>query len=320
MGNKRIPYTEIINIVLIAVALAYLVYRLLIFDGYSAFFSHFHHCSLIDYGFLSAALFLFTVNILLESIKWKHLLHNVESISIAEAQRQVYYGFLGAFVTPNRLGEFPTRALLLRNSENFLKSVTLGFVGSFALVFTIEVLGFFSSFYFFTFLLHDVSHKVIVFSVYLVLVVCLVLLLIYFPKIWNAYADKLSAKPKQILGSVVALGYRKFFYICFLCFLRYCVFSLQLYCVLFFCGIHLSFFQAIISIPTYYALVSLMPSIPIADTIFRGSWAVIVFSFFTDNIAALAMTVFIIWVINTVFPMLVGMFIKVITSHHSVHP
>lgn len=310
MNNKRLPYRKLINILLIVLALTYLLCRLLAFDDYSSVASHFKSVSFVGCSLFLFAFLLFPVNMLLESVKWQYLLQDVETLSLAEAQKQVYYGCVGAFVTPGRLGEFPARTLLMKNNSNFLQCVTLGFVGSFALVCTIETFGISSVFYFFIHHIPDFSNRIILLSVYLLLILCIVLCLICFPRIKVLFSNCISGKTKQIFDAISGLGYRKFFCVCFLSFVRYLVFSVQLYCVLYFCGVQLTLFQALVSIPAYYALVTLMPSIPVADTIFRGSWAILVFSFFTPNVAAVAMAVVLLWIINTVLPMLVGVFVK----------
>ena len=308
MAEKPVPYQKIINAVLVLLALSYLLYRLLTFEDYASFVSHFRSCQVGEYGLFVSALLLFPINILLEGVKWRYLLHGVEDVSLNEAQRQVYYGCVGAFVTPNRLGEFPTRALLLNNKDNYIEAVTLGFVGSFAMLCTIEGIGIVAVVYFFLHLLENSLHKIIVFSIYLLLLLAIILLVVFFPRIQQVCSVRLHGKVKRVMDAVVRIGYKRFAYLCILSLFRYIVFSVQLYFIFYFCGIHLTLYQSFVAIPTYYALVSIMPSIPVADTIFRGSWALIVFSLFTANVAAIATTVLIIWFINTVFPMVVGLF------------
>ncbi len=311
MSDKPIAYQKIINAVLILLALSYLLYRLLTFEDYASFVLHFRSCSIGEYGLLLSALLLFPINMLLEGVKWRYLLRGVDDVSLNEAQRQVYYGCVGAFVTPNRLGEFPTRALLLRNKEKYIEAVTLGFVGGFAMLCTIEGVGIVAVAYFFLHLLENSLHKIIVFCIYIILLLAIVLLVVFFPRIQKYCSVRLHGKIKRVMDAVVCIGYKRFAYLCILSLFRYLVFSVQLYCIFYFCGIHLTLYQSFVAIPTYYALVSIMPSIPVADTIFRGSWALIVFSFFTGNVAAIATSVLMIWFINTVFPMIVGMFAQI---------
>ena len=53
-------------------------------------------------------------------------------------------------------------------------------------------------------------------------------------------------------------------------------------------------------------MITVMPSVPVADVAVKGGWAVLIFSHFTENIPAIAVTVTLIWVINTVLPILLG--------------
>ena len=73
-----------------------------------------------------------------------------------------------------------------------------------------------------------------------------------------------------------------------------------------FCGIVHSPLEALIAIPSYYLLVTVTPSVPIADAAVRGSWSVIIFSLFTQNIAAIAIAAILLWILNTILPMIVG--------------
>ena len=306
MTRKTLPYQKIINVLLILIALGYLLYRLLTFSDYPTFFAHFQSCSFADYCLLVVAFLLFPLNIAIEALRWQYLLRDVEPISFREANRQVYYGCVGAFITPNRLGEYPTRALLLKDHSHYLQAITLGFVGSFAMLCIIEVIGITAVVYFFLHYVQNSTSQFIIFTCYLILVLALFLILIFFPRIYAFCATRFHGKALQILEATAHLGYKRFFILCLQTLFRYLIFSFQLYCIFSFCGVSLSFLQAIIAIPAYYALVSIMPSIPVADTIFRGSWALIVFSFFTPNTPNIAIAVLLIWVINTVIPMLIG--------------
>ena len=77
-----------------------------------------------------------------------------------------------------------------------------------------------------------------------------------------------------------------------------------------FCGINLSPLQALVAITAYYLLVTVTPSVPIADAAVRGSWSIIIFGAFTDNIAGVAIAAILLWVLNSILPMIVGTFEK----------
>lgn len=90
-------------------ALAYMVYRLAIYDDYAALLRSFQSASTVQYLFLVAAIVLLPLQLLVESRKWQLMLQGLTSISFRAAWQQVLRGYVGAFITPYRLGEYPTR-------------------------------------------------------------------------------------------------------------------------------------------------------------------------------------------------------------------
>ena len=53
-------------------------------------------------------------------------------------------------------------------------------------------------------------------------------------------------------------------------------------------------------------VIAIFPSMPALNIAIRGSWSLIIFSAFSDNAAGIAFAVLLIWIINTVLPMLIG--------------
>ena len=88
--------------------------------------------------------------------------------------------------------------------------------------------------------------------------------------------------------------------------LRYMVWAVQLTLVLRFCGVVLTPVQLLLTIPTYYLLLGVVPSVPVADIAVRGSLSIVVFGVFSPNTAGIAVAITVIWVINTLLPMVVG--------------
>jgi hypothetical protein len=92
--------------------------------------------------------------------------------------------------------------------------------------------------------------------------------------------------------------------------LRYAVYCVQMILILRFCGVDLSIGTMLTDILAYYMLVSVTPSMPVADVGIRGSWAIVVFSQHTANIPAIAMASILLWVVNAMMPMIVGTMIR----------
>jgi len=94
--------------------------------------------------------------------------------------------------------------------------------------------------------------------------------------------------------------------------LRYVVWGSQLWAVMYAVGVVLSPVEAVTSIALYYVMISFMPALPAADVPLKGGWAVWIFGQYTDNVAAILLAVSIIWLINTIIPVLFGSLKKIL--------
>ena len=89
--------------------------------------------------------------------------------------------------------------------------------------------------------------------------------------------------------------------------LRYMCFSVQRGLMLYFTGVHLTATELLTAIPVYYLLVTLTPNMPVADAGIRGGWAVFVFSRYSGNVPMIALAAVLLWMVNTVIPVFVGL-------------
>ena len=126
-------------------AYLFLGYKLVTFDGYEALLEHFSSVSFQDYLFLFFVFLLLPFNLFFEALKWQRLVAGLQPISLGLAFRSVLVGQTGAFFTPNRIGEFPARALML-NKKNMIPAVALGFVGSAMQMLVITLFGLITTF------------------------------------------------------------------------------------------------------------------------------------------------------------------------------
>lgn len=102
--------------------------------------------------------------------------------------------------------------------------------------------------------------------------------------------------------------WRKWLRVLLLHLARYAVWMLQLWLILFFCGIELAPLEALVAIVSYYFCITVMPSVPAADVAFKGGWAVLIFSHFTEDVPAIAIAVTLVWIVNTVLPLMLSFF------------
>jgi len=89
---------------------------------------------------LAAVLLLMFANWALETVKWKYLSHRVERIGWWKAVKSVFCGLTWAIFTPNRIGEYGGRVMLLRPRNRASGAVAMG-VGLFAQLVLTSVFG-----------------------------------------------------------------------------------------------------------------------------------------------------------------------------------
>ena len=294
-------------------AYLFLGYKLVTFDGYGALLEHFSSVSFHDYLFLFFVFLLLPFNLLFEALKWQKLVTGLQPISLGLAFQSVLVGQTGAFFTPNRIGEFPARALML-NKQNMIPAVALGFVGSAMQMLVITLFGLITTFLYISNnvspLLSSVSTVSWVVSLLLVLLVIISCALLFGHYKW--FYGRLSNSKWQFLNRLgegfAHLSFRDAWLIFSFSVLRYFVYSSQFYAMLLFMNVTLTPWQALLSIPTIYLLVTYTPSFAFSEAMVRGSYAIFILSAFSTNDAGMALASILLWCINYCLPMLVGSF------------
>ncbi len=327
-AERRTPkysYTKILQLLIVVVAYGYLAYRLITFDT-SLLDSIPTDWSLLQVLYVVVAFLLFPLNILFESLKWRTLLRDIEpDMTLAEAQRQTYYGFVGAFITPSRLGDYPARALLLKNKEHWLSAVALGFVGSLLLVLVILIIGLPAMMELFvgqqimtqsdTLTNWHYSWAIAAFVFLLILAGCL-------PQMSRWLERRFRFRKEQtrrMIHTLSQLRARQLLIATGWSLLRYLTFCLQLYLIFTACDNHYQLsiinYQLLLALPTYYLLITITPSVPVADVAIKGSWAIVLFSALGGNVWSITLATVLIWLINTICPMLIGTIVKRTTAN-----
>ncbi|MGN1239977.1 MAG: hypothetical protein ACI4TV_03780, partial [Paludibacteraceae bacterium] len=224
--------------------------------------------------------------------KWQTLLKPIEPTTLRESFRQVCYGMAGAFVTPYRIGDYPARVLLLKDKSRYLPAITMAAVGSVALTAVILMLGIPAFALSFTNYQAFSTWNSQTYLWLISLLLCILLLVLALvPFMGKRYGIKYSDCGIILLQSL----------------LRYLCFSLQLWLLLYACGVQLPLMVALVSIPLYYLFVTVTPNMPAADIGIRGAWAVLVFGQYMHDVQAhIIMATTCLWLINTLLPVLFG--------------
>ena len=246
------------------------------------------------------------LNQYLEIKKWHISVNRIYPQSLQQSFLQVMFGNAGAFITPYRLGEYPGRAYYIEKKDVFFTAVILGFVGTLALEIINIGLGIPASLFYVSNLYSSIINIQSPLPFYILVFILLLVLFISIPKIGNYIATRKLHKGKDSKVAVTLSQLDKSYLLnmLLLSLLRYLVYSFQLWLTLRFFNIIISPFEALAAIPTYYMLVSITPSMPIADPAIRGSWGIVVFQIFTTNTPSIAFAAITLWLINTAMPLL----------------
>lgn len=275
------------------------------------------------WGTLAIILLMMLVNWGLESRKWQLLIGKIEKIGFLKSYKAVLTGVSISLFTPNRTGDYLGRVFILEKG-NPVEGILVTIVGSFAqLVVTLCVglfcfLSFFDQYMVLSFKLHDY----LLFGLIFIVPVSVFLLLLFYYRIgmmkevlkkiipdrWGKYLEYTSVFG-QYSGVELTINL-------LLSLARYIVFCAQFYLLLHIFGTGIPASQALILIPVIYLIMTIVPTIALADLGIRGSVALFMFGlYFTrygeatgnTDIAILTATTM-LWFINLIIPAVLGTF------------
>jgi len=231
---------------------------------------------------------LFVLNYLMESIKWKLVLAELNPTSILKSYKSVLVGQAFAFFTPARSGDYVGRILFLE-AGNKLKGLAQMAWASYAQLLITLFFGSIGLFYNLPFLpwLKWVGPFIVAAA-----------WLIYFhPGNFTGWLKKLSLlQIKTTLKGQLLL----------FAFLKYCVFILQYTWVVNIFNIPIGLLDLWVALSVLFFCLSLIPSIALTDVVIRGQLIVLLLSPFYDNGLMLICVSTIIWSVNFLLPAIIG--------------
>jgi len=295
MDKRRLIY--IIEWVIALAACGWLVWKLATYEDYAGLVECLRSMSWPQWLAIAACVALMPVNMALEAWRWRTLWNDEmsreqgslnEPLTLNEAQRQVYYSKLAGLITPWRLGEYPARGLLMKETE-WGKVLSMGAVGSATMTIAIIIAGVIG-------LAFSPSILPYLGGSYLyALGAAIVVLAVLF-----ALAPKLLRKWAKVNHDLMLRSVGQSL-------VRLACWCVQLMLVLYALGAlgELGILGGLGKSAIYYLLVTITPNVPIVEVGTRGAWAIVVFG--TVN-AALAGVL--LWGINTLLPCVVGLFLS----------
>lgn len=236
-----------------------------------------------------------------ETLKWQTLVSFVIPLSFKKSLEQSLGSLTASLLTPNRIGEYGAKAMYV--SSKFRKKILLlNFIGnmmqmSMTIVFGVVGLFFLISNYDLAFSTNSV----------IVLVIFFIIILIGFLWIFKQKSFKIKKfSLEKIKNFVVKIPRKIILSAIVYSFIRYLIFSFQLYVLLLIFGVNISYFNAMILISSMYILSSIIPTLLIFDVVIKSSVAVFVLSLAGIDELTILCVMTVMWLLNFVLPSIFG--------------
>ena len=250
----------------------------------------------------------------LEAKKWQLLMRPIQNLHYSRAFRAVFSGQALALGTPNRVGEYVGRIVYM-DDGNRLRALSLSAVGSVAQILVTFFAGLFGLGFVYYLLETNVSltHTLSILWLRGLLSVIIFFTILLFFFYYNlAWVTKvferipLVAKYSFFIQKLETLHHKELSIILFLSFIRYSVYVLQYLLLYQFFGIEISWWQIVCLTTVQLIIMTLVPSIALAEVGIRGKVSIALFSLVTKNSLGIIATAASIWLINLIVPALAG--------------
>ena len=297
---------------IVVILLAMIIYQQVISkdniqDLWRAFY---HQLNWSNIHWIVFAFLLMPINWALETLKWKELIKNFENISFWRAYKAIFSGITFSIFTPNRVGEYGGRILMVKPENNW-KAVIATLVGSFSQLLVLLSMGLLGLIYF---VHYYVEMEALMLTGIAFMGLSLIVMMVFFfynvemmvpivKKLPYIQKFKRFVKHVRVLQNynarelTVTLSYAL---------VRYLVYMGQYYLFLRFFGIEVSLVAALAGIATIFLLQTSIPLPPLAGLLVRGEIALFVWSHFSTHELSILAATFSLWILNLIIPALIG--------------
>jgi len=242
-----------------------------------------------------------------ETFRRKTLVEPIERVPLLRATKGVMAGVSLSLFTPNRIGEYGGRILVVK-PENNVKTVVATIVGSFSQMTVLLILGMTGLSYFIHLFLD--TPTIVEYGIGLAAILGSgVLLFFYFnvdlaiPIFRRLPLLRRLVKHMEILRTYESVMLLKALLYSLA---RYLTYSVQYYLILCFFGIEIDLLTGLASIATIFLIQTSIPMPPISGLLVRGEVALNIWGFFQLNVISILAATFGLWLINVILPALVG--------------
>lgn len=247
------------------------------------------------------------VNWSLEALRWKLMVDEYHKISFAKALKGILVGLTFGIVSPQRVGEFAGRLMVLPVEKNWL-SIRASLYGSIAMNIIVVTSGTLA----YLLIQENIVEVIPQNLLYLAIIPSLILIIgiyLFFPVLERILRlSKLTSRIKS-WGNFAEYQFKKWtlFKVLVISFLRYSIFLLQYCLVIKFIGIDLELYKIICLVSIIYLIQAVIPLPGILNLVARGEIAMAAFSLYSVNEISILIATFTLWIINLLLPSLIGL-------------
>jgi len=249
------------------------------------------------------------VNWLLETFKWQTLLKKIERLSLSKAVQGVLAGITVSIFTPNRIGEYGGRVLVVQR-QNKWSAVLATIAGSLAQMVAIFLYGIIGmSYYFKNFSFSENPPNTTLLFSFVVALLSLVILAYFkigwFKRIFVRIPYLKNAEKHAAI--LEKYEFKDLFWALFLAMLRLLVYSIQYYLLLSFFGSSVSLGTGMLIIGFVFLIQTVIPLPPIVNLFAKAGIALQVWSVIELNELVIISATFSLWAVNILVPSIIGM-------------
>jgi uncharacterized membrane protein YbhN (UPF0104 family) len=248
------------------------------------------------------------LNWLLESKKWQLLIRKLENISLFSSFKAVLAGVTVSVFTPNRIGEYAGRILILKH-QNRIQGALSTIIGSIAQIIITSIAGAigFYAFYLDYYPMGLEWAAPYLLSLVMLMAISLVVLFLSTPTLILLLKRLKALKRfKKYITFFNRYNFPELLSILLYSTIRYAVYCLQFYLLLKAFSISIDPEQGLVLIPVYFFVLTIIPSIALAELGIREGVALTIIGLISDQSIAILSATFLLWLINLVFPAMLG--------------
>ncbi|KAA3652528.1 MAG: hypothetical protein DWP98_00975 [Bacteroidetes bacterium] len=270
----------------------------------------------LEFGFLSDkiisswvllvfAICLMPINWILETIKWRNLVIEVQRIDFLEAIQSVLAGILLSLLTPNRIGELGGKLIYIKK-ENRTTVLYLNTVSSISQLLITCIIGIWA-----VFVIRDFIQFKIIFNDYLLFGVILIttMLLIFTYFFSNRLSKIVSYFSKKKTSTFIRINSKQRLQLFSYSMLRYLVFCIQFFILVQIFEPSITFSESSLLIALIFFFTALIPTGWISDLPVRTSIAFFIFELLGYNGTYGLASSFLLWLVNLLIPALFSLFL-----------